>query len=390
MNISYGDGTGATGDYSTDDVSFGGATLRNADMSVGTKGGITTSIMGIGPDSDISTFPAVQAQTTLDALIANNLTDSKLFSVWFDDDAATGSVLFGGIDETKFDTKTGLVTLDMISDPENPEVPFSSYVAAVTGISTSIAGQVLTYSLPSQKPSSRPPADTYLPMVMDTGSAAIIIPNDIFNEINYHIGADPNLPIPGGPGFLCSQAQNKTMQESTLSWTLGDPKNGSASITYSASFADLVVPVSHPLTRKPYTMPNPNGEGQVDLCTFGLEAIGPEGGDAIIGAQGIKQMYIVYDQDHKQLSFGKPIFNVTGTSADVPVPANSTIPQINRNVTSTPSVSVPRFTPPPRPTPAPLVQPGNPSGAPGGQNGKMLALVASVFATFVCTFAFGP
>ena len=388
MDIGYDDGSGASGDYSYDDISFAGLTLKKALLSVGTKGSISTSIMGIGPDIDFSGYPPALGPTTLDALVSNNFTDSKMFSVWLEDDAVRGSVLFGGIDESKFDTETGLVTVDMIPDPEGPQYPYSSYMAAVTGMSTTIADQVLTYSMPSQAPNATISASTYLPMCIDTGTGTIMVPNHIFDEINYHIGTSQNLPIPGGNALLCSQAENKTLKESTFSWTIGDPKNRSTSITYNMSFADLVIPALHPLTRKAYTMQNPDGDGEVDLCTFGLQPVGDDGGDSIMGAAGIKRMFVVFDQDRKQLSFGRPVSKASGNSGtpvDVPMPSNPTVPQTNSPITTAgPTASFA-----PSSTPKPSIQPGSPSNATRFGHGPMFALTVGMFVTFVCTLTFG-
>ncbi|KAL9097407.1 MAG: hypothetical protein Q9165_000302 [Trypethelium subeluteriae] len=382
----YGDGQNATGDYSTDDVSLAGATLKNTLISVGSRGTLANSIMGLGPDIGVTRYlRSRHAPTTLDALVSNNITKSKLFSVWFNGNDESGSILFGGIDESKFDTKTGLVTLDMIQDAQAPQVPYFSYTVPVSGMSTSIAGRSVTYALPSPTLNSSTPTVNGLPMLMDTGSSAIILPLDIFNAINSQVGA---VYAFGGYGFYCSQAwNNKTLQDSTFSWTLGDLTNGTQSITYSVNFVDLIIPIYNPATGKPRMVPNPQGDGELSLCTFLISPISPGGKDAIMGDAGLRQMYVVYDQDNRQLSFGKPVFNGTGIPRDIPVPSQSSIPQINPNITSAP-YTLPNPSPsasPPRST----VTPGNSSEAADRGNGPMFALMVSMFVTFVCAFSLG-
>ncbi|KAF2235809.1 acid protease [Viridothelium virens] len=382
----YGDGQNATGDYSIDDVSLAGATLKNALISVGSRGTLANSIMGIGPDIGVTKYlRSRRAPTTLDALVSNNITKSKLFSVWFNGNDESGSILFGGIDESKFDTKMGLVTLDMVQDAQAPQVPYFSYTVPVSGMSSSIAGRNVTYALPSSTLNSSTPTVHGLPMLMDTGSSAITLPPDIFNAINSQVGA---VYAFGGYGFYCSQAwHNKTLQESTFSWTLGDSRNGTQSITYSVNFVDLIVPLYNPTTGKPRMVPNPQGDGELSLCTFLMSPILPGGVDAIMGDAGLRRMYVVYDQDNHQLSFGKPILGGAGISRDIPVPSNSSIPQIKPNITSVP-YTLPNPSPsasPPRST----VIPGNSSEAADQGNGPMFALMISMFVTFVCAFALG-
>ncbi|KAI9657453.1 MAG: hypothetical protein M1821_003135 [Bathelium mastoideum] len=323
FNVSYVDGSGEIGSYGTDDISFAGITLKNATFGVGSKSTMGTGIMGIGPDADIYSRSHINQTipSTLDALVDAGIIDSKLFSVWLNDISSdSGSILFGGVDESKFDATTGLVTLDMIRDPLTQVYDF--YLVSMTNLSTNINGKTTAVPLPSSNNSFTPDliGSPYIPAVADTGCSPILLPPSLFSAINANIGAtrSPDLPEQAY-GLPCSQAQNETLKDSVISWTLGDPKNGSISITYNVTIADLVIPVYKPGTN----------EQVGDTCAFGLQPT-LELDFVGMGDPFLRKMYVVFDQDNKQLSFGYPIFNATGEKA-VQANATSNLPDVTKS-----------------------------------------------------------
>ena len=318
----YLDGSQAIGTYATDDLSFAGISLHNVTFGSADHSSQPTGTIGLGPDADLTSrnSHAKNIPSTLDTLVSSGVIDSKVFSVWLNDfSAQAGSILFGGIDESKFNTEAGLVTLDMLVDPTTGIYDF--YLVSMTNLSTTINGKTAQVPLTSNNSSSSSSMEMpNLPVVADTGASPVVLPPSIFDAINSRIGA-VSPPAFGGEYVLpCSQAQNETFQNSVVSWTLGDPKNSSISISYNVSLADLVVPVYVPGTKEPI----PGG-----FCGFGLQP-NAQLAAAGIGGMGdplLRQMFIVYDQDNKQVSFGHPNFNATGSKA-VNVGANSTIPDV--------------------------------------------------------------
>ncbi|KAI9659566.1 MAG: hypothetical protein M1821_001825 [Bathelium mastoideum] len=318
MHDSYGDGQRAVGHYAYDDISIAGATLKKASLGIATEGNLSLSILGIGPDPRL--FTKILRKTTLSALVSSNYIDSSVFSVWVDNDAASGSVLIGGVDESKFDTKTGLVTLDMVPDLEHPLLPYDSYTVACTSLSASIGGETLTYSWPRQSPNTASSTTPFLPMLVDTGTNFIILPPKIFAAIFMQLNNTVPPDLHFGSKVPCSLAQEKTVQESTFSWTFRDSKDETKTVTYNISFADLIAPARHPLTRRSYMMPSSVDGDEVDMCWLKI-ASSDGSGLSVMGTPGIQRMYVVFDQEHKQLSFGKPIFTATRAPTDAAVPS---------------------------------------------------------------------
>ncbi|KAI9700165.1 MAG: hypothetical protein M1820_006947 [Bogoriella megaspora] len=328
FSISYVHGTIGKGSYATDDVKFGGATLKSTILSVSTNGTMESGIMGIGPDINFTNNQT--SGTTLSRLVSSGAVSSQIFSIWLDSlDAPSGSFLFGGIDESKFNTQKGLTTLDMLPSNEGSQA-FTSYLVPLLNISLNINNQLLEFplssvsSLPKQNSTSKAP---YIPIIADTGSPAVTLPADLFTAINAHLGAIIPPGFPGKYGLPCSAAQNSTFQSSNITWTLGDPANTTVSTTYSLRLSDLIVPIFHPGTNKTYTIPSPSSssassstssssstekrenddEDEIEICAFGLQPT-TQKGTHLMGDPFLRAMYVVFDPERKQLSFGEPAF----------------------------------------------------------------------------------
>ena len=88
FNISYVDGSGATGDYFTDAFSIGGSSLSNFQMGISTRGTIGTGIMGIGYNNSVANVytgsGSVYANLP-DALVDAGSIKSTAYSLWLND-----------------------------------------------------------------------------------------------------------------------------------------------------------------------------------------------------------------------------------------------------------------------------------------------------------------
>lgn len=101
FSIRYVDGTTASGDYITDDVSFGGVTIPNLITGLAYQSNTTYGLMGIGLPSNeaavtggFSAIPNISqalAAETLEypnvpfSLVQNNITSTAAFSLWLND-----------------------------------------------------------------------------------------------------------------------------------------------------------------------------------------------------------------------------------------------------------------------------------------------------------------
>jgi len=107
FNISYVDGTFSLGDYISDTIRIGGVTVPNQQMGLAFRTSIGTGIMGIGypiREATCKTYPCpTQYSTLVQNMVINKQINSAAYSLWLDDlQASTGSILFGGVDTTKY------------------------------------------------------------------------------------------------------------------------------------------------------------------------------------------------------------------------------------------------------------------------------------------------
>ena len=321
--ISYVNNENLIGDFATDNVSVGGANLKNMTLGVSNNSTLPFNIMGLSPTPVVSnaSIDAIQDYlfTPLHSLVSSGAIQSRIFSVWLNDlSSATGSILFGGVDESRFDQTVGLTQLDMLKDEQSNS--YERYQVPMTQMSLHMAGQSKSLTLPS---SNTPGEAAWLPVTIDTGSPVLQLPQDLFNAINAQVGAITNSKFPGQYGLPCATARSLAFASSYISWTLGDPKNESISITYNLALSDLVIPIY--INGAPVAEPV-NGT-HVELCAFGIQPKTSDEGTNLMGDPFIRAMYVVFDPDNGKMAFGKPLFNATQSKA-VAVANGQQIPDI--------------------------------------------------------------
>jgi len=299
FNTSFGDGSTATGDYATDNVYIGDVSLKNTQFGVATNVNSTTgfavSLMGLGYSANEAAgdyYPNMP-----EMLQQSGAINSRLYSVFLNDlDDASGTILFGGVDTSKYIGP--LATLDLLpvdlqtQTGQDVGVVFE-FVVAVTGVTVSQNGKTTT--LVSNGDANG--GHGSLPVLLDTGSAAWTVPTSIYTKVvalfNGAVDEYGNIP--------CSH------QTDNLNITL--QFGGEKSVTVPAR--DLIVPVYDPSTNKQNTTSN----GQ-PLCTFMLTPdVGgqqmAQSGFLTLGDAVLRSMYVVFDLDNGQVSIAQAVANAS-------------------------------------------------------------------------------
>ncbi|CDR46037.1 CYFA0S21e01376g1_1 [Cyberlindnera fabianii] len=120
--IQYGDLTYATGEWGTDDVTFGGFTIDNLMFAVANQSNATVTVLGVGLEGNeaskssfMDRYPGgAFTYPNLPVAMKNQGLISKVgYSLYMDSDSAEGVVLFGGIDHAKYEGE--LVTLPLLN-----------------------------------------------------------------------------------------------------------------------------------------------------------------------------------------------------------------------------------------------------------------------------------
>ncbi|CZR56894.1 uncharacterized protein PAC_06783 [Phialocephala subalpina] len=273
FQVAYGGGDGATGDWCSDIVSIGGATLQGTQFGVMYKSTVLEGILGVS-------YPIIEGRQTFSGepeypnfpvlLVQQGYIASRAFSLWTNDDQSTGgTLLFGGIDTSKFSGE--LVTIDLVAsgfDGFPGVVDFTLALNSVTG--TDSSGNPVAFT----------DGTTPINVLMDSGTTITMLPQALVTEIWNFVGATPYSNDPTSAYIPCSAGSNTE--------TINLAFNG---ITINVPLSQLVI------------FPDSTNT----LCSFGIEA----STSYIIGDTVLTAMYAVYDLDNNQLSLAPTVFNST-------------------------------------------------------------------------------
>jgi hypothetical protein len=277
FNISYVDGSGATGDYVSDSFTLGSTSLSRLQFGVGYTSSSAEGILGIGYEvnevqvgrAGLEKYNNLPGQLVADGSIA-----SPAYSLWLNDlDASTGSILFGGIDTEKFEGE--LATLPIQAQGGI----FSEFLVTLTSVS--LGGTVIA-------------SNQAQAVLLDTGSSLTYLPDQITEAIFEQVGAQYDSTEQ--TAFVpCSIASNT----STLDFTFSSP-------TIRVPMDELVIQVTstngRPLTFSDGTR----------ACVFGIAPAG--GSTAVLGDTFIRSAYLVYDLANNEISIAQTTFNATASN----------------------------------------------------------------------------
>ncbi|KAL2128372.1 hypothetical protein VTI74DRAFT_9277 [Chaetomium olivicolor] len=276
FNISYVDGSGATGDYVSDTVTIGGQKIDRLQFGIGYSSSNAQGILGIGyPINEVQVGRAkLKPYNNLPAqMVASNLIQSQAYSLWLNDiDASTGTILFGGVDTAKFTPPLQILPIESSSGV------YAEFLVTLTKLQVNhktIGGGNLA-----------------LAVLLDTGSSLSYLPDSLVQEIYNAVGATYD-PVSNAAYVPCSLARSSSAPNITFTFT-------SPSITVSMN--SLVLDMG------PGRTPTLNG---APACLFG---IGPAGsGTSVLGDTFLRSAYVVYDLENNEIALAPTRFNVTAS-----------------------------------------------------------------------------
>ncbi|EGD96316.1 aspartyl protease [Trichophyton tonsurans CBS 112818] len=284
FNISYVDGSGASGDYVTDFINIGGIKLKDFQFAIGHTSSSPLGVLGIG-------YEAGEAQVTRSgdesypnlpaALVKAGHIRSNAYSLWLNDlGASRGQILFGGIDTGKFQGK--LQTIPVLHTSRGD---YTSLVVALTGVGIRTGSDGSIDTFPSQP----------VAVAMDSGSSLSYLPDALAAKVYNAVDAvfDPANNLAFVP---CSMASDNRK----LVFTFSSPQ-------IAVGMDELVIDLG----------PDANGNEATfrdgsKACVFG---IAPAGGSiSILGDTVLRSAYLVYDLDNNEISIAPTLFNSTETN----------------------------------------------------------------------------
>ena len=198
----------------------------------------------------------------MDNLVTSGIIDRKAFSLYLNDvDANTGSIIFGGIDTTKY-------TGDLVALPlqPSPEGFVKEYYVALTSVSfTDATGQTTQLS----------PDGYSQAILLDSGTTNTLLTNDVFTPLALGLGT--TLDIDGSGLYLvgCSLANEK----GTINYSFG----GEGGVTIQVPIENVVGSQVYPSDM----FDDPSGG-----CVLSLGTPEEAGGFSIFGDSFLRSAYV--------------------------------------------------------------------------------------------------
>ncbi|KAK5722855.1 hypothetical protein LTR17_014241 [Elasticomyces elasticus] len=306
FNTSFGDGSTASGPFAEDIIGIGDVFIDNVQFGVAEEVNSTTGyaigLMGLGYSTNEATrhvYPNMP-----EVLRDTGVINSRLYSVYLNSiDQTSGTILFGGIDTTKF---TGtLATLNLLTDSYTGAI--DQFIQTVTALTLTNSSTVTPiFSGGSADDSAYSSSDTALPVLLDTGSSAWSMDSNVYDAY-----IAPLFPYVDTSG-LCSCSHRQDDTQLTVEF------GGKVNITVPIS--EFIVPIYNASTNTPYIY---NRAGD-EACAFMIVPSSPTGqGFQTLGDAVLRSMYVVFDLDNGQVSLAQAAVNVTDAPAIVTVAAGT-------------------------------------------------------------------
>ena len=282
FNISYVDGSGASGDYVSDVLSLGSTSVDRMQFGVGYTSTSAQGILGLGYELNevqVNRAGLKPYRNLPTKLVEQGAISSPTYSLWLNDVAATtGNILFGGVDTEKF--QPPLYTLPIQQNGGT----FAEFLVTLTSVHyTGGAGQ-----------SAQAMGDNMaLAVLLDSGSSLTYLPDDMVQRIYQAVGAqfDSN---EGAAYVPCSLADDRTRM---LNFSFSSPA------TISVPMSEMVLQLVTASGRRP------TFRSGGSACLFGLAGSGR--GTNVLGDTFLRSAYVVYDLGNNEISLGQSRLNAS-------------------------------------------------------------------------------
>jgi hypothetical protein len=294
FNISYVDGTGATGDYVSDTLTIGSVSITDFQFGVGFTSSSAEGVLGIGYVSNevqVNRAGGPSYPNLPQAIVQGNLITNNAYSLWLNDlDANTGSILFGGVNKEKY--HGDLTTVPIIQEDGS----YYEFIIALTGVKITDDSTSTSFDSLSSLPTAA---------LLDSGSSLVYLPNDITEAIYNNVNAVYDSSA-GVAYVACSLANNASTLDFDFSGQI-------IQVPYNELVLDVGASNGQPLTFQDGT----------EACVFGIAPA--QGSEPVLGDTFLRSAYVVYDLANNEISLAQTNFNST-TDNIVEITKNSGVP----------------------------------------------------------------
>jgi Eukaryotic aspartyl protease len=303
FNISY-DSPGDTdsGYYFNDVLALtNSVTIKNMTVGLATYAFDAQGLMGMG-------FPAGEASvqtlgtttpTVLDQLVQQGLINRAAFSLYMNDlNADSGSILFGGIDTSKY---TGnLVSFPI--QPNSQDGTLNEFTVTLSSVSVNDNSGTRLLSSPGLA----------VPALLDSGTTSLVLPNDIYVKILNGMGAT-DIGALTSPVVPCAYAKSNA----SLTFGFG----GSSGLTVTVPFSEMIGDF--------YLEDSATYTDGVPQCNLDVTSQATDlTGSVILGDSFLRGAYVVYDLQNQEIAIAQANLN-PGPENIVAIPSGTGLPGVS-------------------------------------------------------------
>ena len=345
FEIAYGDGSGAAGNWGTDDLTISNVTLTGLQIGSAFISTSLQNLMGVGYASNEAQVASQTNLTEYDnvplALVKQGFIKAPAYSLWLNEvHATTGSILFGGVDTDKY--AGPLSTVPIVPDASG------AYTVFTINLDSLALGN-------DEPPNGAGRIDPPIPVVLDSGTTLSNLPSNVTDKL-YASLSDYNVTYINATGnaacscFLVNSTENLYF-----------------------NFSGAVIAVSL-FTLVDSQLPGP--DLPPGTCSFTIVPSLP-GQPFILGDSFLRSAYVVYDLANNEISLAQTLFDATNSNVHEIVPGTTGVPGArNATVSSVAPTGTTTSAPSSSATPT-----GFTGAAPrGGGGGK--GYLSTVFAAF--------
>jgi len=295
------DQSGANGDYISDNLNIGGATINALEMGLAYNATLGTGLVGIGyslneasnSPQNISPF---SYPSILDTMVSQGLISRKAYSLYLNDlESATGSIIFGGLDADKYHG-------NLLQMPVVPtRLRNGSQVYAELGVA------LTSFGITGQKGNTvNLTSNSYRGevVVLDSGTTITYLPDSIVAQIYQETGAVDDTEGSGMVYIDCNIKKNSPAL--AFNYGFGGATGLSIAIPIDEVVFDLQDLFADPnatIPSLPFASP----------CAFGIWS-GGDTGPFILGDTFLRSAYVVYDLENNEIAIAQTNFNSSSSS----------------------------------------------------------------------------
>ncbi|GIZ38930.1 hypothetical protein CKM354_000232800 [Cercospora kikuchii] len=374
FNLTYSDGRYAVGPFGNDVLRIGSLVLEDVQFGIGDQvdgdGLNNIAMMGLG----YATWQRTSVddlrspyQSVLGLMVREKIAASRLFSITLGRRGSPGSVVFGGIDSTRY---TGpLVTINLINRTEPYYSPggkvstaIREYITTITQAEFTTGNETSTlWSSGSDSVAAWLVDDPAIPVIPELNTDLTWLPAGYYDEY-----IAPRFPFVDSDGAcLCDYADTNDK----LILTFGDK------VKITVAVEDLIKPATNSTSNEPTRYANGTAK-----CFFTIRGGSKsKSGNTwtYLGKAITSNMYMVFDQDNDQISIAQAALDVAENSNIIPVeagPGGVAKALAGLNISSTP----PSGAPGPSVTSTPAPDPPGPTNNTGAIAGGVVGGVGGL------------